>query len=107
MHEPTHQLVIQFPDSAFADFDDLVDYEDALIETLADDHEVDGHDIGSGEVNFFVFTAEPSTAFDLIRDARDGALLSHPAVRAAARTVDGETFEPLWPPSDNRPFRIL
>ena len=107
MHEPTHQLVIQFPESAFPDFDDLVDYEDALIETLGDDHEVDGHDIGSGEVNFFVFTVDPTVALGLIREARGGALLSHPDVRAASRHVEGERFEPLWPLGDDRDFKVL
>ena len=87
MSEPTHQLVIQFPESGFADLDDLVRYEDALIDSLGDAHEVDGHDIGSGEVNFFVFTDDPAIALRLIRDFRGGALLSHPEVRAAARRV--------------------
>ena len=106
MSEPTHQLVIQFPESAFADFDDLVQYEDALIEALGDAHGVDGHDIGSGEVNFFVFTDDPAIALRVIRDARGGALLSHPGVRVAARLVEGEVFKPLWPLGDEREFAI-
>ena len=72
--------MIQFPQSAFPEFDDLVRYEDALIGVLADDHDVDGHDIGSGEVNFFVFTDEPTVALSTIRDGGDGSLLSHPKV---------------------------
>lgn len=106
MREPTHQLVIQFPQSSFPEFDDLVRYEDALIDVLADDHDVDGHDIGSGEVNFFVFTDEPAVALRTIRDGGDGSLLSHPNVRAAARPVDGEDYEPLWPVGDERAFTI-
>ena len=78
------------PLSAFPDFDDLVRYEDELIDVLADAHEVDGHDIGSGEVNFFVFTDDPTVALGAIRNARDGALLSHPEVRAGARLVEAE-----------------
>ena len=107
MSEPTHQLVIQFPESAFADFDDLVRYEDALIDSLGDAHEMDGHDIGSGEVNFFVFTDDPAIALRVIRDARGGVLLSHPEVRAASRLVEGEVYEPLWPLGDEREFTIL
>lgn len=98
--------MIQLPESAFSDFDELMDYEDALAETLGDEHEVDGHDIGSGEINFYVFTAEPSAAFNLVREARDGALLSHPELRAASRPVDGEKFEPLWPQGAND-FKVL
>ena len=106
MREPTHQLVIQFPQSAFAAFDDLVRYEDALIDALADAHDVDGHDSGSGEVNFFVFTDEPTVALSTIRDGGDCSLLSHPNARAAARPVDGEDYEPLWPVGDDRDFTI-
>jgi hypothetical protein len=62
MSEHTHQLVIQFPEGAFSGFDALVRFEDSLYDVLADRHEVDGHDIGSGEVNFFVFTDDPKTA---------------------------------------------
>ena len=51
-----HQLVIQFPEGAFKDFDALVSFEDSLCDLLGDRHEVDGHDIGSGEVNFFIFS---------------------------------------------------
>jgi hypothetical protein len=98
MREPTHDLVIQFPESAFLDFDDLVRYENALIETLGDAHEVDGHDMRSGEVNFFVFTDDATAALDAVRNARDGALLSHPEVRAAVRLVEsGEDFQVVWP----------
>ena len=98
--------MIQFPQSAFPEFDDLVRYEDALIDVLADAHDVDGHDIGSGEVNFYVFTNEPPVALSTIRDGGDGSLLSHPEVRAAARPVDGEDYEALWPVGAERDFTI-
>jgi hypothetical protein len=105
--EPTHQLVIQFPQSAFPAFDDLVRYEDTLVEILADAHDVDGHDIGTDEVNFFVFTDDPNAALVTMRAASDGSLLAHPEVRAAARLVDGEDYEPLWPVGDEREFNIV
>jgi hypothetical protein len=104
--EPTHVLVIQFPQSAFPEFDDLVHYEDTLIELLGGAHDVDGHDSGSGEVNFFVLTNEPGAAMTAMRDARHGFLLSHPQVRLAARLVDGEDYEPLWPVGDKREFGV-
>ena len=107
VREPTHQLVIQFPQSAFPEFDDLAHYEDTLIAVLADAHDVDGHDIGSGEVNFYVFTDDPTVALRTIRDAGDGSLLSHPQVRAAARRVDGGDYEPLWPVGDELDLTIV
>lgn len=53
-----------------------------------------------------MLTDDPTVALSAIRDARDGALLSHPEVRAAARLVAGEDFEPLWPVGDQRDFTI-
>jgi hypothetical protein len=106
MSERTHQLVIQFPEAAFSGFDALVRFEDSLYDVLGDRHEVDGHDIGSGEVNFFVFTDDPKTALAEIRDA-NGELLSHPDIRAAARLAVGEDYETLWPVGDERDFTVL
>lgn len=106
MSEPTHQLVIQFPEEAFPDFDALVSFEDMLIEALGDRHDVDGHDIGSGEVNFFVFTDNPRAAVSEIREGT-GDWLAQPDVRAAARPIDGEDYESLWPVGDTRPFTVI
>lgn len=107
MSEPSYQFVIQFPESAFSASDDLVRYEDALISVLGETHDLDGHDIGSGEVNFFVFTDDPVGALDMIRKAMGGVLLSHPEVRAAARLIDDEIYQPLWPLGDVRDFDIV
>ena len=83
--------MIQFPQSAFQGFDDLVRYEDTLIDVLADAHDVDGHDMGSGEVNFYVFTDDPAVALSTIRNAGDGSLLSHPQVRADLRALGADS----------------
>jgi hypothetical protein len=103
--DPTHQLVVQFPEDSFLDFDALVSFEDYLYETLGDRHEVDGHDIGSGEVNFFVFTDDPRAALAEIQ-AGHVDRFSRPGVRAAARRADGEDYELLWPVGDTRAFTI-
>jgi hypothetical protein len=99
--------VIQFPQSAFPEFDDLVRYEDMLIDVLSDTHDVDGHDFGSGEVNFFVLTGDPDAALDAIRGASDGSLLAHPQARVGARRMDGEDYEIVWPDGDQREFNIV
>ena len=106
MSEPTHQLVVQFPEDAFPDFDALVNFEDMLIDALGDRHEVDGHDMGSGEVNFFVLTDNPNAAVAEIRDGT-GDWLARPDARAAVRALDGEDYEPLWPAGDTRPFKVM
>lgn len=106
MSEAIYQLVLQFPEAAFSDFDTLVRCEDELITVLGDRHDVDGHDIGSGEVNFFVITDDPQGALMKIRRS-PARLLSHPGLRAAARRVDAEEYQPLWPVGDPRPFTLL
>src|SRR6266508_3039590 len=47
----------------------MISLEDELIETLRDSAKVDGHDVGSGEVNIFIFTTEPQKTFQLAKHA--------------------------------------
>ncbi|WP_165821100.1 hypothetical protein [Nocardioides gansuensis] len=54
-----------------------------------------------------MFTEDPTGALSAIRDARGGALLSYPEVRAAARLIEGEDYEPLWPAGDERDFTVV
>jgi hypothetical protein len=104
MSEPTHQLVVQFPVSAFWDSDAMVRFEDSLSEVLGDRHSVDGHDVGSGEVNFFVLTDDPRAALAAVQKVGDP--FDHPGTRVAARLVEGEDYELLWPAGDTHPFAI-
>ena len=106
MRQVSYQLVLQFPEAAFSDFDDVLQYEDSLIEALGDRHDVDGHDIGSGEVNFFVITSDPRVALMDISGSQ-GSLLSHPDLKAATRPTDADVYEPLWPEGDRRPFTVI
>lgn len=106
MNDPTHQLVLQFPEDVFEDFDALVNLEDSLEEILGDRHELDGHDVGSGEVNFFVLTDDPWAAFAEIQEGLADRF-SHPLARAASRLADGEEYEVLWPVGDTRAFVIM
>ena len=48
-----NQLVLQFRGDSLEDYDAMISLEDELIETLRDSAKVDGHDVGSGEVNIF------------------------------------------------------
>lgn len=57
-----YQLVFQFPETFFETHDDLVAFEDKLIASMPKTCCVDGHDIGSGTINFFVFTDSPLAA---------------------------------------------
>lgn len=48
-----YQLVLQWPASSIKDYDAMIEAENALIENLSAANDVDGHDVGSGEVNIF------------------------------------------------------
>jgi hypothetical protein len=100
------QLVLQLPEDAFVDFDAMVAFEDSLIEALGQNHEVDGHDIGSGEINFFIFTNAPADALDVVRGILHGSSVAPSAIRLAVRAVDSEDYEVLWPEGDTTPFAI-
>jgi len=92
-----YQLVLQWSTAAMSDFDRIVTIEARIIEALPDeDGEVDGHDVGSGEMNIFVHTGAPERAFDHIRQilADEGVLED---VRVAYRELGGGAYNILWP----------
>lgn len=44
----------------------MICLEDHFAQTLGDLGEVDGHDVGSGEMNIFVLTSTPNRAFTVL-----------------------------------------
>jgi hypothetical protein len=98
-----YQLVIQFPEDFFPTHGDLVALEERLIGCLPRTCEVDGHDIGAGTVNFFVYTTAPEAALRAFRKYL-GTRKLEARVRIAYREVEGAAFTNLWPRRDPRPF---
>lgn len=92
-----YQLVIQFRPTA-PDFEKLVSIEDALIDELGDSASVDGHDIGSGEFNIFIFTDNPNGTFQRVQKLLQGTKPDG-AMNVAYRDTDGEDYIALWPPN--------
>ena len=93
----THILVLQWPGSTEADFEALIEMENAVEARIGALGSVDGHDFGSGEMNLFIETEQPAQAFA----AAKGILGDRRAwdyVRAAFREASGDTYEMLWPP---------
>jgi hypothetical protein len=90
-------LVLQWPASSAADFDDLVAMEAQLSSALGPDGSVDGHDFGSGEMNVFVETHAPNAAFAKAAVAL-GDTPRWSEVRAAYRNTLEDEYEILWPP---------
>jgi hypothetical protein len=83
----------------------MIALEDELIEKLGDSADVDGHDMGSGERNIFIFTSDPERTFSQARPVleRAGTLQS---VTAAYRPVRGERYTVIWPEGSNKEFTI-
>ncbi len=99
-----YQLVIQFPEAMFGDLDWIIEMEDRLAENLQN-AEVDGHDIGSGEVNIFIHTNHPQQTFELVKNIlqREEEVLEN--AKVAYRDFSGEEFYCLWP-ADLKVFDI-
>jgi hypothetical protein len=98
-----YQLVIQFPEDFFESHAAMIAFEDKLIAAMPKTVDVDGHDIGSGTINFFLYTDAPKAAHATFRKYL-GTNAVERKLRIAYRSVRGETFTNLWPRRDPRPF---
>ncbi len=57
---------------------------------------MDGHDVGSGETNIFIFTADPRSTFDRAKPIlQQRQQLGR--VTAAYRPMGGNRFTVIWP----------
>ena len=91
-----YQLVLQWPASSIKDYDAMIEVEDALIEKLSEANDVDGHDVGSGEVNIVIRTDDPKRAFNEVK-AILGSRECWVDARVAYREVAGSEYTILWP----------
>ncbi len=100
-----YQLVLQFPENSDRDLDWLINLENELYKHQLVDADIDGHDIGSGEMNIFIFTNYPMEVFEKIKvvlkncDALD-------EMKSAYRDVNSEHFMCLWP-EDLTDFQVI
>ncbi len=101
-----YQLVLQLPENYLKNIDALISLEDNLTEILTENEDVDGHDIGSGEANIFVFTNDPRVTFLRIKPTLENAgYLTN--VTIAYRDVEGEDYTVIWPENSEKEFTIL
>jgi hypothetical protein len=100
----TYQLILQWPATSIKDYDAMIEVESAVIRGLGGLGKVDGHDAGSGEMNIFILTEQPQSAFKRILEFI-GSKDFMPELRAAYREVGNEAFTVLYPPQ-LRQFRI-
>jgi hypothetical protein len=90
-------LIAQFPEEKYGDLDWIHPVEDKLIAALmcAD---VDGHDVGSGEVNFFIYTDQLMQTLEIVKKtfAAENALADAKIAYREAEAED-ELYIGLWP----------
>jgi len=100
-----YQLVFQLLESCLVDFEALISFEAELIDVLREGEVVDGHDMGSGEANIFVFTDDPRATFQRAKSVLENAgyLMN---VIIAYRNVEGEDFTVIWPENCAREFTV-
>jgi hypothetical protein len=98
-------LVLQFPVTSDSDFDKLVQLEDEIEAQIGSEHEVDGHDFGSGEMNLFIFTNNVTEAFARIQKIT--SMSAKPGLKVAFRHVYEEEYHLLWPNEEGGTFEVL
>jgi len=92
-----YMLVLQWPSSSTGkELDQLILLKDEIREDIGDHGNVDGHDIGSGEMNIFIFTEDPKATFERVKNI--GSIPNHMSnLKAGYREVGEDDFVPLYP----------
>ncbi len=100
-----YQLVLQFRGDSLEDFDEMVALENALTKELGSSADVDGHDIGSGEINIFIYTSDPVKTFGRSKPLLERAA-SLDSVTAAYRLRRGDDYTVIWPEGSKSEFKV-
>ena len=100
------QLVLQFRPWGSRRFDELVRFENHLVELLKGDAEVDGHDLGSNEANVFLLCFDPPALLRRCVEAAETTGLL-PILSAAHRELNSEDYTRVWPEGDTSRFEVM
>lgn len=100
-----YQLVLQFKRDSLKDFDAMIALEEELTETLGNSADIDGHDVGSGETNIFIFTSDPLSTFQKARTVIERRQMIN-NLTAAYRDMNGERYAVIWPEDLDIEFRV-
>jgi hypothetical protein len=90
------ELMLQLPACSIKDCNTFIELENYIIAGLGNLGEVDGHDMGVGEINIFVHTDRPKLAFERIRSLV-GTNDFMPELKAAFRDVGKDDFTIVYP----------
>jgi len=100
-----YQLVLQWPGVSVEDYDRLILLEETIRDGLGDIGIVDGHDLGSGEMNIFVHTDNPNPTFEKIKDlVAGGENLKESKV--GYRDFEEDDYTPIYP-QDLKQFSVI
>ncbi|MYM27446.1 ABC transporter [Duganella sp. CY15W] len=100
-----YQLVLQVRGESLSDFDAMMDLEQELAVKLGDIAEVDGHDMGCGEINIFILTSNPEAAFEKSKPC----LIKHKLlnrIKSGFRVLSEDTFTTIWPENSADEFIV-
>ena len=100
-----YQLVLQLKGDDRLDFDAMVSLEDEIQQIVEPIAEVDGHDVGSGEMNIFILTGDPVATFERAKPLLSAASLLD-KVSVAYRELRSDDFTLLWPANSTGAFVI-
>jgi hypothetical protein len=100
-----YQLVLQLRGDDCLDFDAVVSLEDEIQQIVEPRAEVDGHDLGSGEMNIFILTGDPVATFERAKPLLFRASLLD-KVSVAYRELRSDEFTLLWPTSSTGAFGV-
>ena len=90
-------LVLQLPSySSPGEYDLLISLEESIGEGVGNFATVDGHDIGSGEMNIFFFNEKPKLTFERI-DVRPSVANHMSNMKVGYREVAEDEYTPLYP----------
>jgi hypothetical protein len=107
------QFVVQYRVAGFGGKDDLSkrhQIEDLLGQELesADIGFCDGGDIGSGNMNIFLYTHDRRSAEELvIRTLRSHRMLEGAVIAICPNPENDEPYEVVWPEDFDGPFSVL
>lgn len=100
-----YQLVLPFRGDDCLDFDAMVSLEDEIQQIVEPMAEVDGHDVGSVEMNIFILTADPVATFDRVKPLLSAASLLD-KVSVAYRELRSDDSAVLWSTSPTGAFVV-
>jgi len=100
-----YQLVLQIKGDDCLDFHALVDLEDKLQQLVQPAADVDGHDMGSAEMNIFILAVDPVATFERAKPLLlNESLLDK--VSVAYRELRSDDFTTIWPESSIEDFVV-